>query len=475
MATVASSAPVIPRSRPVTGWARLPIWLRRTILLVAADRHLAALRQPEQRQRTPLRLAGGDGEGVLERLDGRHALAGDLDDAADPVRGDRDRDRRRGGPDLFATVSTIGDDLLTLLSSILNPLPGVAVLPLAMLWFGLTTNAILFVIANATIWPLALAVTTGFKTANPTILAVGRNIGLSRLRARHRRPRPGRAPACDHRPEDRLGVRLAHGDRRRARLRGRRREGRPRLLHQQREALSPDPAGVRGPGHDRHPRSHLRVALRRLAEADGRALGDAVLMTTRRRDVEKDHARRVAGLAVLAAVAIAATVATAGPKATAPDHLTIAYQPGIGYTPLIVMKSEKTLEKQYPGLKIDWKVLSSGAAITNGVIAGDIEHRRRRRRPDDPRLGARGELEVPRTARLGRPLADGEGPEHQDDRRPQGQAHRNARPDLDPGRRPEEDGAGQARRRHGARLRRSSRWTTRPRCRRCSRARSTRT
>ncbi len=83
---------------------------------------------------------------------------------------------------LFATVSKVGEDVLTTLTAILNPLPGVAVLPLAMLWFGLNTNAILFTIANATVWPMALAITTGFKTANPTILAVGRNIGLSRFR-----------------------------------------------------------------------------------------------------------------------------------------------------------------------------------------------------------------------------------------------------------------------------------------------------
>jgi NitT/TauT family transport system permease protein len=83
---------------------------------------------------------------------------------------------------VWASLTTVGDDLLRLLSSILNPLPGVAMLPLAMLWFGLNTKAILFTIANATIWPIAIAVSTGFKTTNPTIVAVGRNIGLSRWR-----------------------------------------------------------------------------------------------------------------------------------------------------------------------------------------------------------------------------------------------------------------------------------------------------
>ena len=82
----------------------------------------------------------------------------------------------------FATLSKVGDDLLVLLTSILNPLPGVAVLPVAMLIFGINDAALRFVIANATIWPIAIAVSTGFKTANQTIVAVGRNIGLSRVR-----------------------------------------------------------------------------------------------------------------------------------------------------------------------------------------------------------------------------------------------------------------------------------------------------
>ena len=82
----------------------------------------------------------------------------------------------------FATLSRFGSDVLAFLTAVLNPLPGVAVLPLAMLIFGLNEQAILFVLANATIWPLAIAVSTGFKTTSPTLLSVGRNIGLRRVR-----------------------------------------------------------------------------------------------------------------------------------------------------------------------------------------------------------------------------------------------------------------------------------------------------
>jgi NitT/TauT family transport system permease protein len=83
---------------------------------------------------------------------------------------------------IFATLSRVGEDLLELLTSIFNPLPGVAILPLAMLWFGINRSAIVFTIALSTIWPIAINLSMGFRTVSPTIVAVGRNIGLSRFR-----------------------------------------------------------------------------------------------------------------------------------------------------------------------------------------------------------------------------------------------------------------------------------------------------
>lgn len=79
----------------------------------------------------------------------------------------------------LATWTRFGEDLLILLTSMLNPLPSIAVLPLAILWFGLSTTALMVVIANSVVWPISINVSMGFRTVNPTCLAVGRNIGLS--------------------------------------------------------------------------------------------------------------------------------------------------------------------------------------------------------------------------------------------------------------------------------------------------------
>ena len=77
--------------------------------------------------------------------------------------------------------------------------------------------------------------------------------------------------------------------------------------------------------------------------------------------------------ALVVAVACVAGTAGAGSRVAVPGHVTIGYQPGIGYAPLIILKQRRTLEKQFPGTTFSWKVLASGAAITNGVISGDLQ------------------------------------------------------------------------------------------------------
>ncbi len=78
----------------------------------------------------------------------------------------------------FAVFSRIGHDLLTVLSAILNPLPSIAILPLAMIWFGLTPTSIIFVVALATVWPVAINTDTGFRTISNTTQMAARNLGL---------------------------------------------------------------------------------------------------------------------------------------------------------------------------------------------------------------------------------------------------------------------------------------------------------
>lgn len=78
----------------------------------------------------------------------------------------------------LAVFSDFGHDVLGVLSAILNPLPSIAILPLAMIWFGLSAKAIIFVVVLATIWPVAINTDTGFRTISLTTQMVARNLGL---------------------------------------------------------------------------------------------------------------------------------------------------------------------------------------------------------------------------------------------------------------------------------------------------------
>jgi NitT/TauT family transport system permease protein len=79
----------------------------------------------------------------------------------------------------FATATRIGTDLLELLTSMFNPLPSIALLPLAMLWVGLGNGSLIFVLIHAVLWSVALNTHAGFRSVSQTLRMVGRNYGLS--------------------------------------------------------------------------------------------------------------------------------------------------------------------------------------------------------------------------------------------------------------------------------------------------------
>jgi NitT/TauT family transport system permease protein len=82
----------------------------------------------------------------------------------------------------LAVSTQIGRDLLSTLTSMLNPLPPIALLPLALLWFGLGQGSLVFVLIHSVLWPLALNMYTGFTGVPETLRMAGRNYGLRGLR-----------------------------------------------------------------------------------------------------------------------------------------------------------------------------------------------------------------------------------------------------------------------------------------------------
>jgi NitT/TauT family transport system permease protein len=59
-----------------------------------------------------------------------------------------------------------------------NPLPAIALLPLALLWFGLGMTSLVFVIVHSVLWAVALNTHSGFMAVPETLRMAGQNYGL---------------------------------------------------------------------------------------------------------------------------------------------------------------------------------------------------------------------------------------------------------------------------------------------------------
>lgn len=85
---------------------------------------------------------------------------------------------------IFTTIAVstrVGTDLLSTLTAMFNPLPAIALLPLALLWFGLGYKSLVFVIIHSVLWAVALNTHSGFSSVSPTLRMAGQNCGLRGL------------------------------------------------------------------------------------------------------------------------------------------------------------------------------------------------------------------------------------------------------------------------------------------------------
>lgn len=81
----------------------------------------------------------------------------------------------------FAVSSNWARDLLAVLTGIFQPLPSIALLPMAILWFGFSQESLIFVVVMAMVWPIASSLSVGFATVSPTLVRLGQNYELSKL------------------------------------------------------------------------------------------------------------------------------------------------------------------------------------------------------------------------------------------------------------------------------------------------------
>jgi NitT/TauT family transport system permease protein len=82
---------------------------------------------------------------------------------------------------VLAITTRIGTDFLETMTAMFNPLPAIALLPLALIWFGLGLGSLVFVLVHSVLWAVALNTHAGFRGVSQTLRMVGRNYGLSGL------------------------------------------------------------------------------------------------------------------------------------------------------------------------------------------------------------------------------------------------------------------------------------------------------
>jgi NitT/TauT family transport system permease protein len=82
---------------------------------------------------------------------------------------------------ILAINTRIGNDFLETMTAMFSPLPAIALLPLALIWFGLGLGSLVFVLVHSVLWAVALNTHAGFLGVSRTLRMVGANYELTGL------------------------------------------------------------------------------------------------------------------------------------------------------------------------------------------------------------------------------------------------------------------------------------------------------
>jgi NitT/TauT family transport system permease protein len=80
---------------------------------------------------------------------------------------------------LLSELNVWINDLLELFIIIMHPLPGIAIMPLVILWIGIGENAILFIILHAMLWPVIINLKSGINSINDSYIKMGKAFNFS--------------------------------------------------------------------------------------------------------------------------------------------------------------------------------------------------------------------------------------------------------------------------------------------------------
>ncbi|MEY2584487.1 MAG: sulfonate transport system permease protein [Verrucomicrobiota bacterium] len=82
---------------------------------------------------------------------------------------------------LFTSASKFMEDTIGVMALGLQTLPSVCWIPLALLWFGQTESAMLFVVVMGTVWSVVIATDTGVRNIPPIFARAAKTMGSTGL------------------------------------------------------------------------------------------------------------------------------------------------------------------------------------------------------------------------------------------------------------------------------------------------------
>ena len=80
---------------------------------------------------------------------------------------------------LLSTWSTVFESLIDTLTALAHPLPGLALLPLIIMWFGTGSGAVAAIVVHSALWPVLVNLISGFKSMPAIYEDIGKSLSMS--------------------------------------------------------------------------------------------------------------------------------------------------------------------------------------------------------------------------------------------------------------------------------------------------------
>ncbi len=79
---------------------------------------------------------------------------------------------------ILALLFPVLRSLVEVLIAVMHPLPGIALLPVVILFFGVGTGPVFFIILHSVLWPMCINIISGFENIPPLLIKIGKNYEL---------------------------------------------------------------------------------------------------------------------------------------------------------------------------------------------------------------------------------------------------------------------------------------------------------